>query len=161
MLKPNLFINKVTDLTLDYLNKNNIKVVLLDIDNTILAPNHKLLDGLLPWVDNMKENGIKIYCLSNTYSRRKQKKIEDMLKIKVIINANKPFQKGFRKAIKIFDINKEETAMVGDQIFTDVLGGNWFGIHTIYVNPISLKGEDLIIGIRRPLERIFLNRYRE
>ncbi len=161
MLLPKICINKITDITVDFLNDNNIKGLLIDIDNTILTPKYELIPNLVDWVNYMKDNNIRLCCVSDTNSIKKQKMIINALNVNVIINACKPFKKGFKKGLKYINLNNTEVAMVGDQIFTDILGGNLLGIYTIYVEPADLEDEDFLISIRRPIERIILKKYRK
>jgi len=63
-------------------------------------------------------------------------------------------------ALNLLDLKKDEVVMVGDQIFTDVLGANKFGIKSILVNPISKK-EGIFTLVKRPFEKIVLNKLKE
>jgi len=95
--------------------------------------------------------------VSNSRSRR-VRIIAEQLNLPAVVRAGKPALSAFRKGMKILGTKPEETVLVGDQIFTDVLGGNLAGVYTILVNP--LPGKDFV-GTRlitRPLERLVLAR---
>jgi HAD superfamily phosphatase (TIGR01668 family) len=68
----------------------------------------------------------------------------------------KPRRRAFRRALHIMELTSQETAVIGDQIFTDVLGGNRLGLYTILVTPISEK-EFIWTRLMRKLERFVLN----
>lgn len=157
-LKPDLFIKKITDLKIEYLNNHNIKGLLIDIDNTIMDYEHNFINGLSSWIDYIKKNSIKICFVSNTKSLNKKNLIENKLKCDIVINANKPLKRGFLKALDILKIDAKNVAVVGDQLFTDILGGKRINSHTIYVTPISAR-ESILGKVKRPIEKILLKKY--
>lgn len=121
LLYPNMYLNNATEITVDFLNKNNIKGVLLDVDNTLIDFNLKILNGAKEWCDKLKENNIKVCILSNTNKIEKVKKVAKELDIPYINFAKKPFKSGFIKAINLLEIEAKNIAVVGDQIMTDVI----------------------------------------
>ena len=118
---PDIYLNNVKEITIDLLNKNNIKGLLLDVDNTLIDFDHKILDGSKKWCDNLKKEGIKLCILSNTNKIEKVKKVAKELDLQYINFAKKPFKKGFKKAIDLLQLDAKNIATVGDQIMTDVL----------------------------------------
>lgn len=120
-LYPNIYINNVKDITEEILTKNNIKGLLLDVDNTLIDFDLKILEGAREWCNNLKEKGIKMCILSNTNKIEKVKKVAKELDLEYISFAKKPFKKGFKKAMKLLDLEAMNIATVGDQIMTDVL----------------------------------------
>lgn len=121
ILYPNIYLKNVKEITIELLNKNNIKGILLDVDNTLIDFNLKILEGSKEWCDNLKENNIKVCILSNTNKIEKVKKVARELDIPYINFAKKPFKKGFKRAVELLDIKPENIAVAGDQIMTDVL----------------------------------------
>ncbi|MBQ1183931.1 MAG: YqeG family HAD IIIA-type phosphatase, partial [Clostridia bacterium] len=126
---------RITDIDIDYLKENNIDTLLLDVDNT-LSTHHGtvLVDGLREWLDKMVENGISLVVVSNS----KKWRIEPFakrLELPFVSLACKPLPFGYSKAQKMMNSQKSKTAIVGDQIFTDVLGANLFGIKSLLVRP--------------------------
>lgn len=163
MLEANLKIDKITTLTSEYLVVNGIKAVLVDVDNTVIDPETKrLISGIKSWKKEMDVNNIIILFVSNTHSKQKKRYLEQELETRVIIGAIKPIPYGIRKALVGLDkigIEKDEVAIVGDQTFTDVLGGNVLKLHTIKVDPISTTKEDSIVSqFCRFLENIYESR---
>lgn len=122
ILYPKTYLNNVKEITIELLHKNNIKGILLDVDNTLIDFNLKMLEGSNEWCDNLKKNNIKVCILSNTNKIEKVKKVAKELDIPFINFAKKPFKKGFREASKLLKLEPFQIAVAGDQIMTDVLG---------------------------------------
>ncbi|MDO5555561.1 MAG: YqeG family HAD IIIA-type phosphatase [Clostridia bacterium] len=117
---PNIYLKDVKQITIELLNKNNIKGVLLDVDNTLIDFNLNLLEGSKNWCDELKKNNIKLCILSNTNKIAKVKKVAKELNIPYINFAKKPFKKGFRRAMRLLNLPATNIAVAGDQIMTDV-----------------------------------------
>ena len=121
ILYPDIYLKNATEITLDLLNKNDIKGLLLDVDNTLIDFDLKILEGAKEWVQVLKNNNIKLYILSNTNKIEKVKMVAKELNLDYINFAKKPFKSGFKKACKILNLKPENIGVVGDQIMTDVL----------------------------------------
>ncbi|MCL2859762.1 MAG: YqeG family HAD IIIA-type phosphatase [Oscillospiraceae bacterium] len=124
MLYPNLYLNSITEITLEMLNKNNIKGLILDLDNTIIDFDRNLANGVKEWCENLKKSNIKICILSNTNKVDKVAKAAKELNLGYINFARKPLKSGFKKAKKLLQLETKNIAVVGDQIFTDIIGAN-------------------------------------
>lgn len=121
ILYPNIYLKNVKEITIELLNKNNIKGILLDVDNTLIDFNLRILEGSKEWANKLKENNIKLCILSNTNKIEKVKKVAKELDIPYINFAKKPLKKGFKRAVELLDVKPENIAVAGDQIMTDVL----------------------------------------
>ena len=155
---PKLYCEKVTDITVEYLNENNIKALILDVDNTLLDFNLKIVEGLKKWYEEIKGNNIKCMILSNSNNIEKIEKIANLLNIPYIKFATKPLKRGFKLAQKELNIPNENIAVVGDQIFTDVIGANRSKMFSILVKPLDEK--DLwMTRLKRPLENLVIRKY--
>lgn len=149
---PKGYFNKVSDITLEYINKNNIKGILLDVDNTLIDYYRNVSEETIQWVKLLKANNIKMCILSNSENKEKMEELSEKLDLQYVYLAFKPFKRGFKKAKKILMLdNNNEIAVVGDQIFTDVIGANRMKMHSILVDPIAKKDIWLTL-IKRPLE---------
>jgi len=157
-LYPKLYIENVTKLDCEFLNKNNIKGLILDVDNTLIDYDKKPIDGLEIWCQELKHNNIKLCILSNSNKKEKVKKIAEDLDIPFIYFAKKPLKFGFKKAKKILELENKNIAVVGDQIATDVLGANRCKMFSILVKPISEK-DIWITKLKRPLENYIIHIY--
>ncbi len=159
MLKPKFKFNKITDISLGFLKENEISALLLDVDNT-LSTHHgqQLTDGLEAWLNEMKNGAITLLVISNSKEKR-VKPFCEKIGLPYISLALKPLPFGFLRAIKTVQIKRESIGVVGDQIFTDSLGGNLVGIKTILLDPI-LPEDGFSFKIRRRLEKKLLEKYK-
>lgn len=159
-LYPNAYLKNVKEITIDFLNKNNIKALILDVDNTLIDFNKKMLDGVEEWCKNLKKQGIKLFIVSNSNKKTKVEMVAKKLELPYIHFATKPFKRGFRKAAKMLQEKNENIAVVGDQIFTDVIGANRCKMFSILVEPIEKK-DLLVTKIKRPLENYIIKKYQK
>ena len=157
-LYPDLYLTNVKEITLELLNKNKIKGLILDVDNTLIDFDKNLLEGVKQWCDNLKQNNIKMCILSNTNKIKKVEKVAKILDLEYLYFAHKPNKKGFYKAQKLLGLKANEIATVGDQVFTDVLGGNRVGMFTILTKPIDER-DIIITKIKRPFENAVIKKY--
>ncbi len=148
MLLPKFIFPKLTDISVDFLRKQNIRLLLMDFDNTMLpyttdTPTKELLD----WVKGMRQGGITLCIVSNS----KKQRVPEFSKtygIPCVTHAGKPGTKGIREAIARFE--GMPAALVGDQIYTDVLGANRAGIPSIIVK--SIHNHNVWLKLRHLLE---------
>lgn len=158
MLKPNLYLASVLELTPKLLKEIGVFAIILDVDNTIrVHKKNKPFSGVLEWVKNMKDFGILIVISSNNVKKNIEP-IAKFLNLDYVSMSFKPFPLGLKKAAKKLGIaKKKEIAVVGDQFFTDIVGGKILGFKTILTKPIE-KEEGFFWKIRRGLEKIILNK---
>lgn len=159
---PDIYVDKITSISIDYLKRNNIKGIIVDMDNTLI--NHKVnakIDGLEDWIKEVKDAGIKIIIVSNSIKRKNVLKVSKEYDLPYVYIALKPLGIGFKIGRKKMNLKKEEVAVVGDQIFTDVLGANLKGMHSILVLPVVKNKESIYTGIARKFEKKVLKKYLE
>lgn len=138
-LRPRLTVSSIYDLDLEDLWQRGIRGVILDLDNTLVPWGCGQVSGqLLAWVGRTRERGFQL-CLSANARAARVKEIAGLLGIPGISNAGKPRRRAFRRAMQIMGTAPAQTAMVGDQLFTDVLGGNRLGLLTILVTPLAAR----------------------
>lgn len=160
ILYPKKYINNVLEISADFLKKENINGLILDVDNTLLFYDRTMVKGLPQWIDNMKRNNIKLCILSNTNKKDKVDKLSKKLDIPYIFFAKKPLKSGFKKAAKILNMKNENIAVVGDQIFTDIIGANRMKMFPILTKPLGER-DILITRIKRPIEEYIIKKYLE
>lgn len=155
---PSLAVDSIRDITMELLDKNNIKGLILDIDNT-LVPNHvaEADETAVKWIEGMKEANFKLCIVSNA-SKKRVIKFNDRLKLYAVHRALKPGTRAFEKAGRMMDFKNKNIAVVGDQIFTDIYGGNRIGMFTILVKPIDTR-EGKLVRFKRIIEKHILKRY--
>jgi len=158
LIYPKIYLENVRQITIEILNKNNIKALILDVDNTLIDFDKNMEEGTKEWCEDLKKQGIKFCILSNSNKVEKVKKVAEELGIAYFYFGTKPFKRGFKKAINYLGENSENIAAVGDQIFTDIIGANRCKMYSILVKPIKEK-DLLITKIKRPLENMIINRY--
>ena len=139
MIYPDAYFNKVEEITIEFLNKNKIKALILDIDNTLIDYSKIMTSSVENWAKNLKGQGVKIYILSNSNKKKKVENIAKILDVPYIYFGKKPLKMGFKKAKKELKEDSKNIAVVGDQIFTDIIGGNRCKMFTILVEPINEK----------------------
>ncbi len=152
LLKPNIKLERVTDITLSILKKYDIDSLILDVDNTLSTHHGQVLtEGLADWLELMNKGGISLLILSNSKEKRVAP-FAEKISLSYISLGLKPLPFGYIRAIKKLKSKRKNTAIVGDQIFTDVLGGNFLRIKTILLTPIKLEAS-LGFRIKRKIER--------
>lgn len=158
LLYPQIYVNNVKDITIELLKKYKIKGLILDIDNTLIDYDKELLSGCEQWCNDLKKEKIRMCILSNTNKEQKVKKVADVLDLKYFHFAHKPNKKGFKKCQDLLSLEPKNIAVVGDQIFTDVLGGNLSRMFTILTKPID-KRDIWLTRLKRPFEKIVIKKY--
>lgn len=158
LLYPNTYLKKVEDINIELLQKNKLKALILDLDNTLIDYNKNLSDSIIQWAKELKGQGVKLYILTNTNDKQKVENVAEKLGIPYESFAKKPFKKGFLKIQRILNIKPENIAVVGEQIFTDIIGGNRCNMYTILVDPICDK-DYWYTAWKRPIENKIKNKY--
>ncbi len=152
ILKPDIKLNRVTDITCEILNKYGITALILDVDNTLSTHHGQVLtDGLPEWLMYMKDNGIKLTVLSNS-KRKRVEPFASKIDLDFISLGLKPLPFGYLRAVKALGVKRKSAAIVGDQIFTDILGGNAVGLNTILLTPIK-EESGWSFKLRRKIEK--------
>ena len=158
ILYPNAYFKKIEEITIQFLKKQNIKLLILDVDNTLIDYHQNLSEEVKQWLKDLQGQGMKLYLLSNSNKKEKVKKIADEFGIPYRVFAKKPLKSGFLKVQKQMKEKTENIAVIGDQIFTDVIGGNRCGFFTILVEPIHEK-DYWFTAWKRPIEEKIKNNY--
>lgn len=158
LLLPDYRFNRITDITAEDFAAMGIKAVALDVDNT-LAPhnNPEPLEGVREWLAGMQALGIKTLIVSNNKAVRVSP-FADGLGLEFTTRAAKPLPIGFIRCAKKLKIRCRELAVVGDQIYTDIMGANLCGAVSVLVNPVEFEN-GWSFKVRRRLERSVLRRY--
>ena len=152
-MKPEKVYKSLAEMPWDILAQEGIRTALLDFDNT-LGPDHATEPEEYSYncIKQIQEQGIRCCLVSNAKSGRSAK-IAEMLDIPCVTFAKKPGTSGVLKAIEVMGSTKDESVMVGDQIFTDVIAGNNSGVRTFMVEKLH-KHEAWYVMLKRPLEKI-------
>ncbi len=143
--------------------RKGIRSLILDLDNTLCPWRATSLNGKTEeLLSSLKGKGFSLCILSNGRLDRRHGILREMeqLGIPVIFPARKPLPFGFRKALKTLGVRKGEAAVIGDQLLTDILGGNLLGIYTILVEPVSPHEHPFTRLVSRKLEKLLGRRVR-
>ncbi len=160
ILYPNYYCENVTKITIDFLKEHNIKGLILDVDNTLIDIDRNLVSGVEKWHKEIRDAGIKTIILSNTNKKDKLDEVSKKLSLEYIGFAKKPLKGGFKKAKEKLGLKTENIAVVGDQIFTDVIGANISKMFSILVDPVA-ESDLWMTKWKRPIEKFIINKYLE
>jgi HAD superfamily phosphatase (TIGR01668 family) len=159
MLGPDRFAPRLHDVSHEELEAAGIRGLIVDLDNTLLGYRETELGREhIAWVARAHDRGFRIIMLSNNFSERVTS-IASQLNVRCIPNALKPLPFGFMRAMRGLDLHRSQIAVVGDQLFTDVLGAKFCGLYTILTEPIEAKDLPLT-SFFRFFERIVLRNRR-
>ncbi|KPJ69547.1 hypothetical protein AMJ44_03550 [candidate division WOR-1 bacterium DG_54_3] len=138
LFKPKLTAKDIYNIDFDKLKARGINALLVDIDDTLI-PRHvsDISPRVFEWIVARKEEGFKLCLTSNSYHPLKVKYFGETLGIPAISLGLKPFPFAFRRSLNALDAKPENTAMIGDQLFMDILGANLQGIYAIYVKHLT------------------------
>lgn len=153
LIYPNAYLKNVQEINIQFLIKNKIKALILDVDNTLIDYEQNISNDVIEWANKVQAQGIRMYILSNTNKKEKVQMVADKLKLPYEMFAKKPFKYGFLKIQEKLKIQSENIGVVGDQIFTDIIGGNRCKMFTILVDPINEK-DYWYTAWKRPIENI-------
>lgn len=154
-LKPDMIINSIREFPLDKLVEMGIKGIVFDIDNTLVKASDKepTLE-VLELFDKLKGYGISYSIVSNNSVERVER-FSKNLGVYYRHKALKPRRKYLRQAMNYMGTTPETTALVGDQLFTDIYGGNRMGFLTVFTLPLG-ESETKFVEFKRKLERLLL-----
>lgn len=156
VFKPDLICDTFWDLSPEFLAKKGIKLLITDVDNTLVPHNYPVpTEEVKEYFDKLKDNGITI-CLMSNNSEERVLSFNRELGVDYIYKAGKPKKNGYIKAMKKAGTTIENTAALGDQLFTDIWGAKRAGVFTVMVKPISFEGENKFIAFKRMLEKFFI-----
>jgi HAD superfamily phosphatase (TIGR01668 family) len=157
LVTPHLFLDNVLELTAARLRAEGRTGLLLDVDCTLKDHHDRHIGpAVVAWVAALRQDGFRLCLLSNGRTERIERHAQ-ALRIPFVARALKPLPYGCRAALRMLELRPEQTAIVGDQLFADVLAGRLAGLFTILVRPTS-PAEPLWTRVKRPLERRVLRR---
>ena len=149
---PDEFVKDIFQILPEALKARGIKGIITDLDNTLVAWDRPdATPEIILWMKTMQETGINVTIVSNNNEMR-VKAFCEPLGISFINDARKPIRKPFQKALSTMKLRKEEVVVIGDQLLTDILGGNRSGLHTILVVPVA-SSDAAITKFNRKIER--------
>ena len=156
LFRPDLLKRRITDLTAEELRAWGIQGLLLDVDNTLTTHDSQALaDEVKAWLDAMQAEGFSLMIVSNAKESRVQP-FADRIGLEFEYRACKPLWFGFARARRRLGLKKSQCVVIGDQLFTDLLGAKWAGIRCVQVLPIELEIGKPFMMFKRRLERVLM-----
>lgn len=159
LFMPNAYVKSVFEIDIKKLAETGVKGVITDLDNTLVGWDVKEPTKRIKWFAEARQLGITITIVSNNNEERVSN-FSSNLNVGYIFKARKPMGRAFKKAINHMNIKASETVVIGDQMLTDVFGGNRNGLYTIMVVPVK-RTDGFITKFNRLIERRLLNHFRK
>lgn len=157
---PSQYVKKVFDITPQMLLDKGIRGIITDLDNTLVEWDRpEATPMLIDWLRSMKDADIQVVIVSNNNELR-VKSFADPLGIPFIYQARKPMGRAFRKALKLMNVKREHVVVIGDQMLTDIFGGNLNKLHTILVLPVA-QSDGFFTRFNRLVERRIMKKLKD
>lgn len=156
LLIPKMYQKSIYTINYQKLKQKKVKCLLFDLDNTCVGYHEKEpTEQLIKLFQKLEKLGFKIIIFSNATRKR----LQPFKKLNVICHpeSKKPLSKNFNKILKEYNLKKEEVCIIGDQLYTDIIGGNRVGIITCLVDPLT-NGDFILTKIFRTMEGINFNK---
>lgn len=158
LLRPTICKQNIFEVTPQLLRELKVQAVLLDVDNTLATyTSHRPIEGAIAWAKSLQDEGFQVIIVSNNYKQRVSAFAEEF-GLPFISFAIKPLPIGYLKARRRLHRSCKECAIIGDQIFTDVIGANLCGMKSVLLSPIEPE-EGVSFRIRRYFERGLRKKY--
>jgi HAD superfamily phosphatase (TIGR01668 family) len=157
VFRPDSFADRLSSVSLDDLAARGTRGIIVDLDNTLVGYGEEHMAAVdAAWIASARARGFAVCLLSNNFTDRVAR-IGLELGVPTVPSALKPLPRGFLRALRVLGTSKETTVVVGDQLFTDVLGAKFVGIHAILTEPLVARDWH---GTRvlRFFERVLLGR---
>jgi len=157
---PKKDVKTVFELDVDFFSTYYIRGVVFDIDNTLVTHDTPTPpEDIMAYFRTLDRAGIKIAIVSNNHAPR----VDGFCKglgYPYIARAWKPFKKNLCAIQKELNLNSDEICLVGDQIFTDIYGGNRMGFYSVLVTAVG-ENETKLVALKRVFEKAVLCEYRK
>lgn len=156
LITPYEYFDGICEIDIKKLKSLGVRTLLFDVDNTITTWNCSEIDERVrAWFQELTANDMQGCIISNNSAER-LRGIAAAFGLNFVAKARKPLPFGYKKAMTLMASDKHSTMMVGDQLFTDVLGANLAGIRAILLKPISTLHEFRGTRINRKLEKLVM-----
>jgi HAD superfamily phosphatase (TIGR01668 family) len=153
-LHPDLAVGRLEDVPLDVLGSWGIRGIIVDLDNTLVGyAQSAVAPEVCAWMSAAQNAGFRLVLLSNNFAERVAS-IGASLGVPTVPNALKPLPLGYLRAMRLLGTRRAQTAVIGDQLFTDVLGAKLLGLRSILTEPLIATHEFPATRFLRLLERV-------
>lgn len=156
---PDKLVDRITDIDPSALVADGFRGLLLDVDNTLTThDNPHLSDAVRDWLQRALAAGMQAVIVSNNREKR-AKTFAEAIGLPFVAKARKPLRSGFCRAVRQMGLQREQCVVIGDQVFTDVLGANLSRLYCIQVLPIEPEKGQPFIAFKRRLEAPIVRRF--
>ena len=153
---PTLYRRRITDVTVEELQRLGVAGILLDVDNTLTTHDNPAISAeVSAWLDTMRAAGMQPAVVSNNKDVR-VRPFADSIGLPYQAKAAKPLPRGYRAAARLLGLRTDECVAIGDQMFTDILGANLCGMRSILLEPIEPETVQRFIIFKRRIERLLM-----
>lgn len=158
LVTPTCVVRRVSDAAPAFLQSLGVDAVITDLDNTLVPwRRYEISQEVFDWIDELKASGIKIVIASNTMHPARLQKLAAQMDVPCVLGVRKPWPAGYRKSMAAIGASAERTAMLGDQIFTDILGANALKLRTILLRPALSRREFIWTVFVRQFEKLLVS----
>ncbi len=155
LFRPHYLISRLEELDYRILLERGIRGVMLDLDNTLVPWGcQNLSENVITWITRMRDHGLSGCIVTNARRVSRVRPVAEYLDLPWVTKANKPLPWGFARGMRIMGSTPETSAMVGDLMTMDILGGKRLGIFTVLVEPLSSREALATRILQRPIERL-------
>lgn len=159
LITPNSYRKNIYEIDYKALKEQGYKHLIFDIDNTIMPVNDiNVSKELKTFFSELKKDFT--ICLVSNNNEDRVNPVKEKLNVLGLGDAKKPKKEAYDKSLKLLNGTKKDTVMIGDQMLSDIVGGNRYGLYTILVEPFENK-YDIKTGTSRVLQNILMNRLKE
>lgn len=156
-LRPTNTIDKIEHISIDQIQKKQYTTIILDYHNTLVSYyDAKISMPKMEWINQLKQNHIKVYLLTNSFSKKQIVPVAQTLQIPYHLKSCKPFPFSLLKILKKEKVKKKQVLVIGDHLLTDILMANVLNIDSILVDPLQTK-EKFHSKIVRKIENLLLS----
>lgn len=159
LITPNSYCKNIYEINYKSLKEQGYKHLIFDIDNTIMPVNDINVSKELEIFFNKLKKDFTI-CLVSNNNEARVNPVKEKLSVLGLSDAKKPKKEAYDKVLKLLKSTEKNTVMIGDQMLSDIVGGNKNGLYTILVEPYENK-YDIKTGVSRILQNILMNRLKE
>ncbi len=155
--RPDQYAKTLPAVDVEGLWNRGLRGIVLDLDNTCCGYHEPFLaDGVAAWVAAARERGFRLVMVSNNFSERVAA-VGAQLGVETVPSALKPLPFGFLRALRLLGTARAATVVIGDQLFTDVLGAKLLGVRAVLTEPL-VPVDFPLTRVLRLLERLIFAR---
>ena len=159
---PQYAFREITDISREFLEQLGLRFIILDLDNTIAEYKEPTPpENVIKWAEGLKSQGVELFIVSNSKRKERVESFGHALGISVTMKARKPSPEGIVQAINTAGFSAENSALIGDQVFTDMIAANRSGIVSIVIQPRRLTNpfHTVRYALETPFRALCRNKY--